>query len=475
MKPFIHLFNSSESYYFYDVNTDSIIEIDQELFNDLKLQQEKPEYMIKNRDSNIKIDNLKKAGFLKHNQVKESEHPATEFIEFYLKSYVSTLILQVTQNCNLRCEYCIYSGSYKNRVHNNKRMNFEMAKKGIDYLILHSSDCPILNISFYGGEPLLEMELIKKSIAYANDLSIGKEINYSLTTNGTLLTIEEINFFVENNVSLVFSLDGPEDVHNKSRKFLDGKGSFDLLISNILFIKESYPDYYRTHVSYSTVLNVENGFSCVDDFISYNELFEESFFSASIINPNYSKRGYLVSEDYLVERRYEDFKVFLSKLGKLSNKDISKIADLEFEAFMVKRKESKYGTRRELPEKFHHSGPCIPGTFRLFLTVDGDFYPCERVSEISKLAKLGNIDTGIDVEAAKKMLNVELFSTEKCRECWAYSNCEVCIAFIDDTEEFSEKLLNSQCRRIRDKFEGQLKDYCVLESLLKNRQRGRRT
>ncbi|MDL0414458.1 4Fe-4S cluster-binding domain-containing protein, partial [Clostridioides difficile] len=108
-------------------------------------------------------------------------HPETKYIKYHIENNLSSIILQVTQNCNLRCDYCIYSGSYSNRVHTNKRMNIDVAKRSIDYLIKNSSQLNEVSVGFYGGEPLLEFDLIKQIVEYVKVVGEGKEIYFNLT------------------------------------------------------------------------------------------------------------------------------------------------------------------------------------------------------------------------------------------------------------------------------------------------------
>lgn len=463
-RPFIHLFSTSEGFYLYDVNTSQILQVSKDAYNYMICEWEgfSADY---NKETALKeIDKLISRGFLKDTRVRTSEHPASRFLKEYCNNFINTLILQVTQNCNLRCEYCIYSGKYRNRIHSNKRMSFATAKKGIDYLINHSKDSRDLNIAFYGGEPVLEFELIEQCVTYINISGKGKRFHFSITTNGTLLTKDIIRYFVENEFSIIFSLDGPKDVHDSRRHVASNQGSFEYLMDNVKYIHDTYPEYYGTNVSFNTVIDITKGFKKIDQFISSNELIKNSIFSASAINPNYSTSVKTVSEEYLTERRYEDFKVFLYKFGKLQENDISKIARYEFDSFLESRMQLVLNTRFELPDTFHHTGPCIPGAFRLFMTVDGDLFPCERVSETSLFAKIGNIDTGIDLSSADRILNIEKYSSQKCRNCWAYSFCNVCVACCDDTSGFSSELQDEECNRVRIKADEALKDYMVLKS-----------
>ena len=152
---------------------------------------------------------------------------------------LSQLILQVTQQCNLRCAYCAYSGIYEgHRVHQNKRMSFELAKRGIDFFIKHSREKDSIDIGFYGGEPLLEFDLLKKCTEYARGLVEGKELTFGLTTNGTLLKDEIAEYLVENDFRIGISLDGPKREHDINRRFANGKGSFDTIIQNVKRLKK---------------------------------------------------------------------------------------------------------------------------------------------------------------------------------------------------------------------------------------------
>lgn len=159
--PFVHLFKTSSGCFVYDVNTDVILKVPEDVYLTIKNPQ--------NNSTNAEkyIYKLKKCGYLKGNKLRYTEHPETRFIKYYAESKVEGLILQLTQNCNLRCKYCVYSGGYYNRTHTNKKMEWNTARKAIDFLIEHSWERPEKTISFYGGEPLLEFSLMKKCILWA--------------------------------------------------------------------------------------------------------------------------------------------------------------------------------------------------------------------------------------------------------------------------------------------------------------------
>jgi uncharacterized protein len=381
------------------------------------------------------------------------------------KNKLSQLILQVTQSCNLRCEYCIYSGEYKQRTHSQRQMSWEIAKKGIDYLISHSRDSEIIMISFYGGEPFLRFEFMKQCTEYAKQAGEGKEILFNITTNGTIMDEDIENFLVENDIRLTFSLDGPEEVHNKNRKFAyTGIGSFHTLINNIKKIKNDYPQYYKKNVQFHTVVDIENGFNCISNYVGGEEIFSDIIFTTSTISNDYTAKNKKVSDDFLSERNYEFFKILLMRIGKISTKQISKILFGPYEEICRKRiNNTDYGDT--IFTKGHHSGPCIPGAKRLFLNAEGLLYPCERVSEASEIAKIGNIEDRINLKKGEALLNIERYSSDLCRNCWAYRYCSACIKAIDGLTNFSIELLKKHCLNIKNSVENTFKDYCTLREV----------
>ncbi|MCR1824680.1 Cys-rich peptide radical SAM maturase CcpM, partial [Terrisporobacter muris] len=451
--------------YIYDVNTNKILEISKDLYAYLK------EYLYSDKNSNLnakvekELNNLKKHGFLKNKRIEKTEHPDTKFLKYYIDNKLSSVVLQVTQNCNLRCDYCIYSGSYNNRVHSNKRMNFNTAKKAVDYLIQHSKQLNEINISFYGGEPLLEFELIKKIVEYAKDLAQGKYITFNLTTNATLFTPEIVEYFVKHNITAMISLDGNEEIHDKSRVFASsGKGTHKFVLKNLQFIKENYPEYYKNNITFNTVVLPENQYTCIHDFVSIEELLKDSYFLESDVSQHNTDKEFKMSDDYVFGKNYGRFLILLSKLNIVDSKNLSpllQVANSVFDGFIADRNI----TRIELPTVSHHSGPCLPGVYRAFITTDGDIYPCEKVSEKSCLSKIGTLDDGIDLEKASKLLNIGQFYEEKCFNCWSYTNCGICIAKLNEIDRSEEEIEPQYCDLIKYTTESNMKDYCVLKSL----------
>lgn len=463
-KMFIHAFNIGANCYIYDVNTDKILEVPEKVYEVLKKIPDYEEVLqIRDKEVRAYILNLIEHGFLKADRVQITEHPESKYVNSYINNNMTSVILQVTQNCNLRCEYCVYSGSYYNRVHNNKRMSLETAMAAIDYLAEHSSDTDVLHIGFYGGEPLLEFDLIKECVSYAKRRCNGKQLYYNLTTNGTLVTKEIVEFFLENNVLMMFSLGGPKEIHDLSRRSSSNQGSFEKLLSNIKMIKEEYPEYFSKKVSFNTVLNPERSYSCVSDYISGEELLKNNVFMSSLINTHNSKKRTQVSERFMEELRYEEFLLLLSKIEQYPKEKLSPLSRPRGMELDSLRFEKNLIGRERIPQKAHHGGPCVPGNYRIFVDVDGNFYPCERVSETSEEMKIGNLKEGIDKKQVIKIMNIEKLTEKECHNCWAYDYCNVCAANLDTSTSDPKRALLEECKSIRKSVEDKFKDYCVLK------------
>lgn len=172
--------------YIYDVNLNTFVPVPQDVF-------QYAEKRLKNKNGTIeekrKFDAMMEKGYFSSEHIKRINNPYSNYLPLLLSRNMSQILLQVTQGCNFRCEYCIYTASIDGiqRKHTNKRMDFQTAKHAVDYLWNHSIDSDVVTIGFYGGEPLLEFELIKQVILYTEKKFQGKIVHYAMTTNVSLL------------------------------------------------------------------------------------------------------------------------------------------------------------------------------------------------------------------------------------------------------------------------------------------------
>ncbi|RCX15467.1 uncharacterized protein DFR58_11348 [Anaerobacterium chartisolvens] len=458
-KPFIHQFKTRDGCYIYDVNTNRILRVRRSVY--YMLLEENWSAESQEGEDAATILKMMEDGLLSSNRVQQVIHAESELLPYILNSAVRSITLQVTRQCNLRCNYCVYSGSYLNRKHSNQNMSFDTAKKGIDFLISHSNDSRIINVGFYGGEPMLEFELIKKCILYAEEKAEGKSLSFSITSNGTLLDHASIEFFEEHDVSLLISLDGPVGVHNRNRRFAaDGGGTFNRIMEGLEKIKAEFPSYFKK-ISFNAVLDPQNDFSCTNEFFTSYETIKDSMITSSEINGDYSKEKINISDDYVVKREYEIFKLFLSKVGRLDIKYVSKLVTPYYDQIWAIMHDNRVMTER-LADDFHHSGPCIPGAHKLFMDINGKFYPCERVSEISEMMKIGDIENGFDMSKISKLLNIGRLTEDKCKDCWAFRFCTLCASSADDIKGLSAENKLLHCPNVIKTSQESIKDYCTL-------------
>lgn len=467
MKPLVKLFKvSNDNCYFYDTNKNEIVQISSDFYD--YLERCFCGHQTRSSDDLLQktFDEYKHNDYFSEHQPSVIEHPMSDYLENILEDKIETITLQVTQNCNLRCQYCPYTGNYyTNRTHSDKKMSLAMAKKGVDFLAEHSRYAKEVSISFYGGEPLLEVDLIAEIINYAKSLIGNKEIVFAITTNGTIMTERIMQLLSENKVRLLFSLDGPESVHNINRKYISGKGSFKDVIKNIELLKKAFPDYFNEYAAINTVMDSNVDIMQIDEFYSSEEAISNVSVQTTIANPAYLKEE---SED-LLNRRNEkeiidyEFGKYLYLLYKLKriSKNESRIFKNYFDDLLKTVRELT--PSKSLPDKFHPSGPCIPGRKKLFMTVDGVFYPCERIDELSPVGQIGSIDAGIDLDKANTILNVGKITEDQCKKCWAISQCKICFIHADDGHTLNASKKLQRCQDVKGNVLENFKDICFLK------------
>ena len=304
------------------------------------------------------------------------------------------------------------------------------------------------------------MKLIREIIDYANKVFRGKKVKYNLTTNATLLTDEIVDFLYANDVSLTISLDGPQNVQDNSRVFAEsGKGTFEVVMSKLDRIKEKYPAYME-NISFNAVLDEQNDFQCSSNFFTY-DFITSAIVGATTLNQNSAKNEIRYSELFDTNYRYELFKAYLYLIGRLDKKYVSKFMEAQV-AVMKENIHKKVIAKGKRGSAYHPSGACIAGATRLFVNVDENFYPCERVNESCNAFVLGNLDTGFNIEKVSKLLNIAQLTPNKCKTCWAGDFCNLCAAGMEDGDELSAEKRMERCEKVKQTCEIQLKEYCVL-------------
>ena len=320
------------------------------------------------------------------------------------ETVVKALCLHIAHDCNLACQYCFAEeGEYHGR---RALMSFEVGKKALDFLVANSGNRRNLEVDFFGGEPLMNWEVVKQLVEYGRSLEEpnNKKFRFTLTTNGILLNDEVEEFCNREMSNVVLSLDGRREVNDKMRPSRNGKSSYDVIVPKFQKLAES-----RNQMNYYVRGTfTRNNLDFSEDALHFADL----GFKQMSIEPVVS----LPEEPYSI--REEDLPKIMEEYDKLA---------VEY----IKRKKEGRGFNY-----FHcmidlQQGPCVAkrlsgcgsGTEYLAVTPWGDLYPCHQfVGEEEFL--LGNVDTGVtntEIRDEFKLCNV--YAKDKCRDCFARFYC----------------------------------------------------
>lgn len=469
MCEFIRIININDNVsYIYDANINKVARL--------------PEYV---EDIDFKFDEnflynnaalyeeLLNKGFFKGKKLNKIDNPFTYKSDEMIRANLNRINLKVTNNCNLACNYCFFSEKYKHKK-NDRFMSWEVAKKSIDYYIEHSYNMKSLSFHFYGGEPLLNFALIKKSVLYIESLKLNRKYGYYLTTNLTVISDEIVKFMVKYQFSVLVSLDGSKEVHDANRKSKSGEDTYELVAANLEYIKIRYPLFYSTLVFNAVLVKQEDYYKIKNYFLS-NHLFsgnENEKMNKFMISPLYlgidnqfgdSKKQLGSSKtrkfiDFLKDNLQRCRELVLSYLYGFNIIEVQSqfaelYSDVELVNWIRRFIDSISESTMSLEELGHPMGPCYAGSSRLMVDPDGDFWPCERVNTNNKQLCIGNIYTGIDIDKVKEMLNISK-DYEACRTCWGFRYCGQCISAITNISR------EKACRNSLLYFEEKMKCYC---------------
>lgn len=363
------------------------------------------------------------------------------FIEKNVKNEISTLndsivknsllstpqlTFEVTEKCNLKCSYCIYSDIYSNHDHReSKNMNFSMAKNIIDYYFYtlkennHANEK--LDIGFYGGETLLNFELVKSIVSYLKTKYADKcKYNFHITTNGVYLNLY-YDFLIKNEFNILISLDGDE----KSSSYRFGHKTYVKIIKNINYIKEKYPIYFENNINFNAVLHNRNSIDSINNFFisNYNKTPIITPLNPFGINPVYKKAFRSIESSAKNKNTKNGNKLkFITEYSKLTKSIFGAYSD-----YLDLLSDKRY--TRIIP-----TGTCLPFGKKTFITVKGKILPCERIGHNFQLGVINNEKTNIDFHKITNMYNnlYKLVYDKNCSKCYLFSRCSLCMFHIEN-------------------------------------------
>lgn len=444
----LHLFTHHNKYYAYDTNKNKILSVSKGVFSEL---QKLKKSGINDYISNDEVNEFKEAvlqliykGYFTSNYIKRIEFPFIDYASDILSNNILKVILQVTRDCNFDCRYCSFAGNGTyNRTHEKRKMDFSVGKSAIDFLSERCGDANLVYITFYGGEPFLEFDLIKSCVNYSLDKIKTKDILFNATINASILNDEIICFLENLPFDLLISLDGPEDIHNYNRRFRKtGQGTFSTVMKNIDNLMKNHKKYFDEHVTFNSVI------------LNRNKLYEvEEFFDVKLHIP---KTKYKIQYADLTGVDYIGFDN--SSFEDIDERNVADLDDInDYNGFCKIIEQNSY-----FPTVWCHKGPCFTGVQRLFVTCEGNFYPCEKANVKSDILKIGDLKTGFDLAKIKSLLNVCKLSESDCYSCWARRFCDICALKCIDYEknEISYEVKINECDNVRSKATNYMKKYC---------------
>ena len=317
---------------------------------------------------------------------------------------VKALCLHVAHDCNLRCKYCFAStGDFGQ---GRKIMPPEIAKKAIDFVIARSGVRHNIEVDFFGGEPLMNLDVVKKVVEYAR--SIEKEHNknfrFTMTTNGILLDDDSIDFINREMSNVVLSLDGRKEVNDRLRPTVNKKGSYDIIVPKYqkLVAERGDKEYYvrGTFTKYNL--------DFTDDVLHLNELgFDQISVEPVVTDP---ELPYALTESDLpaIAEEYE-------KLSKILIERKKNGTSFNFFHFMIDLDQGPCAIKR--------LRGCSCGNEYVAVTPEGDIYPCHQFVGMDEW-KMGSVlDDSIDYKMKKMFSKANIYSKEECADCWAKFYC----------------------------------------------------
>jgi uncharacterized protein len=373
-----------------------------------------------------------------------------EEVKRRLEEERQSIILEATQECNLRCSYCIYGGDYVGeRVHSKKSMSIEVALRASEDFLNHSKKSKFKTISFYGGEPTLNFDVVKKVIlAYEGE----KGLRFSISTNGTTLE-KHARFIQDHRILTAISLDGPKEINDKNRVYNGtNRGSYEGIIKGLNQLNDSFK---RKNISFSATIGDSKDFMTCGDFFS-------SFFPHNAFRVGFVKSWDSPMEQITATKKdFEKLKRRYVQIMARGEKAPTFLSFLFEEGLdLIDNRVRNYGGD-ELPV----SGSCIPGVRKLFVTTEGLYYPCEKLSYPG--LEIGNDKEGIDQNKIQKLLNfVEENVNTYCSNCWAGTICNSCI-ILDSRRggEYDQERLSKNCEMKRNSIMGYLGIYADLKQI----------
>ncbi len=386
---------------------------------------------------------------------KEVKRP--EEMSGLIESNLETLMLNVTDECNFRCRYCSYSGIYEDqRCHGKRHMSKDIALKATGFFLNRVSRTEDLLITFFGGEPLLNFDVIKAVVEFARK---NEKVEFSITTNGSLMDKNIFLFLREHDFHIYVSVDGPAEQHDLWRVYANGGKTWSNIEKTLQFIYKSDPAFYKRNVHFQATVTPPYDYVRLNDYFLEHKYFKDNFVRLNNLNLdgiessfeqqrkqsqiNMNSCNSLV-RDRIVSEEFDSVKLLLNRLYP------------HFRSIYLRDRID--GTNRVFC-----NGICVPCIRKIFVSTNGGFYVCEKMDHYQDI---GNVNEGVNIDSVVALLNdyyADVVST--CSDCWMRNFCRMC--FVDcvenNTLSFSKK--RRLCAGNRKLFKSIMEMYLEIDEL----------
>lgn len=440
-KPLAKLLSTPAGYYLYDSGTNKVLECSRGVYlllNSLFFKyfpESVEEYVAEHGENSFLNASRQIIEAVEHEKILSAKK-ATQFglsdhfrdLKRVLKSSVMGINLEVTQDCNLRCVYCIYQDHYlEKRNYSSKEMSTDIACKAIRFLKEHSSENNYVSIGFYGGEPLMKFPLIKECVRYAKEVfPSNQKLRFNITTNATLVNHDIAEYLMNQGFSVTISLDGPEEFHDRFRIDKKGSGSFVKTLNGLKLLSENYHRVEKRgrlliNVVYTPPFNrqkldtIEKYFRGLK-WLPKDIIITSTYPSDNSIPSRYVRQEEIEEDMQLFEWAFENYSTDFQQSHPIVKGQIEE----RFAKFI------KRPVLTEPADGYMLNGCCVPGQKKNYITADGYIQICEKMP--GNCPPIGHVETGFDYETIEKIYIQEYAakSLPFCCRCWALRLCDVC-------------------------------------------------
>lgn len=469
--PLIKKFKTKDKFYIYDTWTNEILDVHPDFWNNIEdtddeFPSKASEYSAAKLDEiKYEIEKAKEMGYLSIDRPRVATYYGwknwKEHFAFQINHNLEQLTLNVTEKCNFRCSYCVYSEHYKKfRNHSTKQMTWDIAKRAIEYAMEHSdhrvkNDFP-LAISFYGGEPLCNFKLIKNCVVFCKEQFFNRQVKFNMTTNGSLINKEIARFLIDNEFTILLSIDGPQFLHDRYRRTLSGKPTFFYSMKGYNLLRK-LDKKNKVSISFNCVVSPPFNLGGIKLFVDQMDQ-EVRLNSVSSYNTTFFDQFNMNKELSILQTESNKLlEVYIKSIRYKNGINRDKMGKAFFEPNLIKLAKREMN---KMETKTASHGQCILGARKLFVSCEGFLYPCERVN----LAYcIGHIKTGINIEYIYKLIEGwSNFFKYICPNCWAIRLCHKCIADFDIYDNYKSKMVKKFCSNQKKSITQDLVNYCTI-------------